>query len=63
MVSVYYTLYDRILDVQGLRRAFLRVKAAKGGPGIDGQTIAEFELDLHHNLTTLSGFLSSFLRG
>ena len=53
MVSVYYTLYDRILDVQGLRRAFLRVKAAKGGPGIDGQTIAEFELDLHHNLTTL----------
>ena len=54
MVRMYYTLYDRILDLQGLRQAFQRVKASNGGPGIDGQTIAGLELDLHQNLTTLS---------
>jgi group II intron reverse transcriptase/maturase len=53
MARVYYTLYDKLLNYEHLKRSFKKVKAAKGGPGIDGQTIADFESDLEGNLTTL----------
>ena len=33
--------------------AYRRVKANKGGAGVDGESMAEFELDLHGNLYKL----------
>ena len=39
---VWYSLYGRLLDERALRAAFVKVKKAKGAPGIDGQTIADF---------------------
>lgn len=40
--KVWYSLYGRLLDEKLLRAAFVKVKRAKGKPGIDGQTIADF---------------------
>ena len=39
--------------------AYRRVKANKGGAGVDGESIAEFERDLHGNLYKLWNRLSS----
>jgi len=39
--------------------AYLRVKANKGAPGVDEQSIAEFEADLKDNLYKLWNRLSS----
>ena len=36
------TMIEEILDPENLARAWQRVKANKGAPGIDGTTIAEF---------------------
>lgn len=40
--KVWYSLYGRLLDEKLLRAAFAKVKRAKGKPGIDRQTIADF---------------------
>ena len=37
-LKIWYTLYGRLLDVGALEKAFKKVKAAKGAPGIDGQS-------------------------
>lgn len=42
MSRIYYSLYDRLLDHRALARAFAKVRQAKGAPGVDGQTIADF---------------------
>jgi retron-type reverse transcriptase len=39
--------------------AFKKVKANKGGAGVDGQSIADFEADLSNNLYKLWNRLSS----
>ena len=39
--------------------AWRRVKANKGGAGVDGESMAEFERDLHGNLYKLWNRLSS----
>ena len=39
--------------------AYRRVKANKGGAGVDGKSMAEFEQDLHGNLYKLWNRLSS----
>jgi RNA-directed DNA polymerase len=39
--------------------AYRRVKANKGGAGVDGESIAEFEVDLKDNLYRLWNRLSS----
>ena len=40
--KVWYSLYGRLLDERVLKAAFVKVKKAKGAPGIDGQTITDF---------------------
>lgn len=53
MKRTYYSLYSRLLERRALARAFEKVRRAKGAPGIDGQTIADFEADLLGELTRL----------
>ena len=42
MAKIYHSLYDRMLHENGLLQAFSKVKANKGAPGVDGQTIEAF---------------------
>ena len=39
--------------------AFQRVKASRGGPGVDGQTVEDFELNLKDNLYRIWNRVSS----
>jgi hypothetical protein len=39
---IYYSLYDRLLHRGALAQAFAKVRRARGAPGIDGQSIADF---------------------
>ncbi|MDQ2086331.1 hypothetical protein RBH29_07800 [Herbivorax sp. ANBcel31] len=34
----WYSLIDKIYQIENLRKAFNRVKKNKGAPGIDGET-------------------------
>jgi RNA-directed DNA polymerase len=40
--KVYYSLYDRLLRLENLRKAFKKVRSAKGAAGIDGQSLKDF---------------------
>ena len=53
MSRIYYSLYDRLLQRRALARAFAKVRRAKGAPGHDGQTIADFEANVDDELTRL----------
>ena len=58
-MRIYYSLYDRLLDRRALARAFEKVRRAKGAPGVDGQTIADFESGLLEEVTCLVNELRS----
>lgn len=47
-------IFEHIHNMEQLRRAFKAVKAKKGAPGVDGQTIEEFEENLEEELKNLS---------
>ena len=53
MASVYYSLYDRLLQEKRLHEAFRKVKANKGAPGIDGQTVEAFAERLGEEVAVL----------
>jgi len=53
MVKRYYSLYGRLLSKRNLYQAFLKVKSAKGAPGIDGQSIKDFTEGIRENITKL----------
>ena len=53
MRKVYYSLYDRMLSMEGLRQAFKKVKGANGAAGIDGQSIKAFAEKADEHLTQL----------
>jgi len=53
-MRVYYSLYDRMLSIQNLYKAFKKVKSAKGAAGIDRQSIKGFTDNLAENLATLA---------
>jgi len=44
---------DRLFSMNALRRAWLKVRAAGGGPGVDGVTIKKFENELDSHLSQL----------
>jgi RNA-directed DNA polymerase len=52
-MRIYYSLYDRLLDRRALARAFEKVRRAQGAPGVDAQTIADFQSGLLEELTCL----------
>ncbi|MCP4985065.1 MAG: protein LtrA, partial [Colwellia sp.] len=35
-MTVYYSLYGQLLDINNLYKGFKKVKSAKGSAGIDG---------------------------
>lgn len=47
------SLFEKILDIDNLRAAFIRVKKNKGAPGIDGTTIEKYEQNLEEELKQL----------
>ena len=53
MRKIYYSLYDRLLHRRALARAFAKVRRAKGAPGVDGQTIADFAANVEDELIRL----------
>lgn len=40
--ALYDDLMERVLDSENVRRAWKRVKANKGAPGVDGMPIEDF---------------------
>ena len=52
-MTVYYSLYGQLLDINNLYKGFKKVKAAKGAAGIDRQSVGAFALNLEVNLKQL----------
>lgn len=50
----WFRLIDKVYALPNLRAAFARVKANRGGAGVDHVTVAEFGHDLEGNLTALA---------
>ena len=46
----YYSLVDKIYCLENLHRAYRHVRSNNGAPGIDGETVAEFGLQLEERL-------------
>lgn len=49
----WYSLYDKVYALPNLQQAWEKVRANRGAPGCDGQTIAQFEANLDANLLAL----------
>lgn len=49
----YYSLYGRLLSLPVLTEAFRQVKRNRGAPGVDGQSLTEFEANLAVELSCL----------
>lgn len=52
-MTVYYSLYSRMLEPDALYKGFKKVARAKGAAGIDGQSLSDFAEDLDNNLHQL----------
>lgn len=50
----WFSLMDKVYALPNLRKAFARVKANDGAPGVDQVTVEEFERHLEANLEKLS---------
>jgi RNA-directed DNA polymerase len=55
----WYSLMDKVHSLENLENAFAMVKANKGSPGVDHQTIEMFEARLEDNLRHLAESLRS----
>ena len=49
----WYSLRDKVYQMENLKKSFQAVKANKGAPGIDGETIEAFEAELSEKLQKL----------
>jgi RNA-directed DNA polymerase len=45
-----YSLIDKIYEKENLEQAFRRVKRNNGAPGVDGETVSDFEFKLELNI-------------
>jgi RNA-directed DNA polymerase len=50
----WHSLYDKVYGLSNLKAAWQRVKANKGGGGVDRMSIAEFEKNAEARLEKLS---------
>ncbi|MBZ0264462.1 group II intron reverse transcriptase/maturase [bacterium] len=50
----WYSLWDKVWRMETLLQAFHQVASNNGSPGVDHQTIAMFDKNLHMNLANLS---------
>lgn len=50
----WHSLYDKVYGLSNLKAAWTRVKANRGGGGVDGMSIANFEKDADERLEKLS---------
>ncbi len=57
--GVWFSLIDKVWSLRNLTAAFRKVKANKGAPGVDHQTVEMFERDLEANVEKLSEKLRS----
>jgi RNA-directed DNA polymerase len=55
----WYSLMDKVYSVSNLRAAFAAVKANKGSPGVDHETIEMFETRLEENVCRIAEALRS----
>lgn len=53
MMRKYYSLIDKVYAKKNLVDAFFKVKANRGAPGVDGETISNFEKNLRENIGKL----------
>jgi len=51
--KIWHSLYGQLLSEERLQAAFAKVRKAKGAPGIDGQSTADFAREEAHNLALL----------
>lgn len=55
----WYSLIDKVYRLENLRQAFWKVRANKGAPGIDGETVEAFADQLEEKLAALQQELQS----
>lgn len=55
----WYSLMDKVYSLDNLKSAFASVKANKGSPGVDHQTVEMFEARLEEHLRRLAELLRS----
>ena len=60
-MSVYYSLYSRMLNLDALYKGFKKVSRAKGAAGIDGQSLSDYAVELDNNLKQLQHELQTKL--
>ena len=48
-----YSLIDKIYREENLRKAFIKVNRNNGAPGIDGETVSDFKVNLDSNINLL----------
>jgi RNA-directed DNA polymerase len=53
MMRKWYSLIDKVYNMENLYGAFKAVKSNKGAPGVDGETIEDFEIKLKENIEKL----------
>lgn len=53
MNRIWHSLYDRLLSLEVLRKSFVKVRSAKGAPGIDRESLKDFAIGLEENLSAL----------
>lgn len=53
MMKKWYSLKDKVYKKENLHEAFKAVKSNKGAPGVDGETIEDFEAKLEENIEKL----------
>lgn len=55
----WYSLIDKVYNIENIRKAYKRVRANKGAPGLDGETVEEYGENLEDNLKQLHHELKS----
>lgn len=48
-----YSLIDKIYRKENLHKAFIKVKRNNGAPGIDGETVSDYNVNLEANINLL----------